>query len=521
MSAAAEVLADAATPGHGPSAVTGSKVLRGSAWNLLNRALPQVFILALSVIIARFLGPDGMGRQSYIAFVALSVATLCTGGFGSALLRCVAEALGRGDGPSVRDLVGWSYRLQAGAATLSFAIVCLFAATGSRPTAAWLLAAIMCATVVLQATPNGLLSGTQRWRETSMVSLVVGGLAVPAIFVALALGAGVTGVFAVEAGVGLVSVAWLVREGRRALDAVSRESRRSPRLRAHLLRYTWQTSAGVILTLVIWRRSEFFFLNHYASDTQIALYSIAFACVSGLMMVPEAVGAAMSPAFATLFGAGRRDRIGAAYGRALRLTLTISLPVGAIAAAVGPALIVAVYGDAYRGTAPVLRVMLLLFPLIPAMTLSNSVLLGVGRLKVPLIAGFFAAGMTILADVLLIPGHGALGAGMANTIGQVGAATPVIIAGTRASGSVRLAWPVVAKVVVAAAVAAGAALAVLHALGGTGGALVGAAAGGVAFVAVALPLRILTREDADALARALPATGPGAALGRFARRCGG
>ena len=36
---------------------------------MLANALPQLYALVLSVVAARYLGPSGMGRQSFIAFI--------------------------------------------------------------------------------------------------------------------------------------------------------------------------------------------------------------------------------------------------------------------------------------------------------------------------------------------------------------------------------------------------------------------------------------------------------------------
>src|SRR4051812_28816517 len=73
---------------------TAPSVVSGGLWTLLNRALPQAQLLALSIIAARYLGPDDMGRQSYIAFVALALVQAATAGFPGALSRFIGELLG-------------------------------------------------------------------------------------------------------------------------------------------------------------------------------------------------------------------------------------------------------------------------------------------------------------------------------------------------------------------------------------------------------------------------------------------
>src|SRR5258705_536252 len=75
------------------------------------------------------------------------------------------------------------------------------------------------------------------------------------------------------------------------------------------LRFAAYSFGGTILYLIIWRRSEFFFLVHYSTDRQIAYYSIGFAVATGLVRLPAAMGEVLAPAVATLYGAGAHDRI--------------------------------------------------------------------------------------------------------------------------------------------------------------------------------------------------------------------
>jgi len=69
------------------TATTGRSVLRGGFWYTASRVVPQLYTLAISIVAARFLGPGGMGRQSFIAFVELSLVALLSNGIFFALMR--------------------------------------------------------------------------------------------------------------------------------------------------------------------------------------------------------------------------------------------------------------------------------------------------------------------------------------------------------------------------------------------------------------------------------------------------
>ena len=86
-------------------------------------------------------------------------------------------------------------------------------------------------------------------------------------------------------------------------------------------------------------RSEFFFLAHFSTDSQIAFYSIAYSSVAALTLIPKSLASSTTPAFATLYGAGALERMRTGYSRSLRLLLLVTLPLTAAGFTLGPELI--------------------------------------------------------------------------------------------------------------------------------------------------------------------------------------
>src|SRR6478609_1594607 len=82
-------------------ATSAPAIVSGGLWTLLSRVIPQAQLLVLSIVVARYLGPDEMGRQSYIAFVALTLVQAATAGLPGAVSRFVGELLGARGGGAV------------------------------------------------------------------------------------------------------------------------------------------------------------------------------------------------------------------------------------------------------------------------------------------------------------------------------------------------------------------------------------------------------------------------------------
>jgi O-antigen/teichoic acid export membrane protein len=287
-----------------------------------------------------------------------------------------------------------------------------------------------------------------------------------------------------------------------------------------MLRFAGITSIGVVPTLVTWRRSEFLFLNHYSSDSEIGFYSIAFASITALIAIPSAISATLLPAVATLQGAGAMDRVRSGFARALRLELTMALVLAAGAAALGPELLKVVYGADFGATGTILLIMIVPFPAIAIFQLATAVVSGLGHLRIPLISGIIAAVVNVGLDFALIPRYDAVGAAIATSIAQLVAGAPRFIYSHRLVGGVRWEAPPVFAAATASAVGGLAAWGCVSAIGGIAGIAAGTVVGLLAFSLVARALRIFTAGDArwlEETAGGLLGGAAGRAIGFFAK----
>jgi len=503
--------------GGAGSRATGSAVLRGGAWSAARIVGPQLFILIVSVAAARFLGPDQMGRQSFIAFVALSTAAIFNGGISQMLTRFVGEGIGAERRAATRGLIDRSYRLGALGAVIGASVLFAAALAGEEPTAAWWLAGVGCGLAIVQAMPNAILSGSLRWRETSVIGLVTGAAAVPVTVAVLAAGGGITGFFAVEVAMIGANMVWSEIACRRALRELGSEVRHDRVLERRAFRFSALSTVSIVLATVVFKRSEFFFLEHYADNAAIAVYSIAFASVYGITSLTEALGNTVMPAFATLFGSGDEDRIRLGFERGQRLLILFALPLTAGAVALGPQLISLVYGSEYSETGQLLQIMALGVPLLALMGLANAYLNGLGRVRPVLAITAVAAVTNISLAFALIPLLEARGAALANLGSQVLVGAITITYADRLLGR-RGIHSRTLLATLAAAVAGGVlgSLAA-EALGGVPGVLAGSVLAAGGFTAVAALAKPIRADDADWL-RGTTAGTPLARPVRFACR---
>src|SRR3954471_23619308 len=104
-------------------ATSAPSIVSGGLWTLLSRVLPQAQLLVLSIVVARYLGPDEMGRQSYIAFVALTLVKAATAGLPGAVSRFVGELLGARRGGEALSIYNLTRRVESLGAVVVMLVV--------------------------------------------------------------------------------------------------------------------------------------------------------------------------------------------------------------------------------------------------------------------------------------------------------------------------------------------------------------------------------------------------------------
>lgn len=477
---------------------TGGSVLRGGMWIVASNLVPQFFTLIVSIAGARYLGPSGLGRQSFIAFSATSATLLLGLGLPIALMRQIGEAVGAGRAAEARGLVrrSWSIAVVGGLAGAGLFIGISLA--GAEPRAAWMLAAIICLTGVLNGIPGAVLTGLQQWRTISLIVLGAGVCTTVATVAVLAAGGGVTGMVAVQCASSSAILLAMATFAMRNLVRLAPAPAAPKELLPRMLRFAALTMLGSVLTLIVFRRSEFLILGYYSSDRQIALYSVAFSAASTLVLIPQALGSVASPAFATLVGAGAFDRIRSGFGRTFRLLLLVSLPVTAVGVALGPAVVRLAFGPKFDGTRVPLLIMITTLPLVAVLSLSVALMVGLGKAKFPLIAGAAAAAVDLLLGLTLIPNHAAVGAAIANAAAQGTEALILLVAAVRAIESITWESAVLFRAAAASGAGAAAAWGVLEALGGggVGAVAAGLVAGTAVFMLLGATLGIVPNTDA-------------------------
>lgn len=413
-------------------------LIAGGLWMAASQLLPAVGTAVLSVVAARVLGSDALGRQSLIAYVNMAVAAVVLSSLGNATLQQLGFLRGAGDLAGVAALGAWFRRTAFGIGVLLGVLMAGIGLLTGQDRLAWLIIGIV---ALADAAGDGIAARMvveEGFTPVSRLRLAFQVLGPPLGIAAVAVGLGIPGIFA---GDGLAALGlWLAlgrRQRRRRSTGAPAGGREPRRLRPPVaLSRTYALFAlNEAVTQIVARRVEFVVLAALSTPREIAMYSVAFIIVGLAAVIPSAVAAAALPVVAAADGAGNLATASGHLHLAVRIGTLLCLPLTALVFALGPTLVLLVYGPEFADAArlvPLASLALLLPVLIAMCTQWWS---GRGRLGVVLVTGGIAAAVDIVVALALSAELGALGAVLAKLGGTATLAGGLLLVTTRRTGA--------------------------------------------------------------------------------------
>ena len=431
-------------------------ILRNTVWFALENVISFGATLITSFLIARMLGPAKMGYIVYVLLVVNIAGMLGGVGIPATTRKYMAEFLSRGERGAARQIYRQTLALQIGTATLA-TVACLlwfwfYAEPGYRLPAVLLVLSVWPSMVnSISAFANVATEDLSSNLPASVISTVV-------FFVitilTVSLHWGVIGVAVSMLAMRFVDFAVRFVPTYRRIDAWKDEGPGVPAdLKQRMRSFALQSVTGMLLTLVVWDRSEVILLKHFSPDIrQIAFYSIAFSLAEKLLVFPTVFASATGTSMFAQYG---RDRsrlpfLTAASARYLGLT---SIPLHIIATGLAGAALLTFYGNKYTGALTVAMAAPILCLgkafLTPVQTMFETL----ERQSYFIWATLLASALDIAIAIALIPRYGALGAAIGSGFAQmlcVGTLWGMAIR----KYHVRLPWNFLRKVVAISIVAA-------------------------------------------------------------------
>jgi O-antigen/teichoic acid export membrane protein len=430
-------------------------LVRSTLLNFTDTAISAVSAVAVSIVLARALGPVTLGLYSLVTSTVTFVLIFARLGVSDTVTRYVAELSGQGE-LSIASMV----TARAVAVVIVAGVVAtILLALGSGLLAGlyrhrelqryFLIGSVSLAPQLVSGVLRGVMRGLQKWQRLVLLNLLTSPVWVIGSIAVVIGGAGITGLLVVGTAVELVLVVLLAWWAVAALGV--RVPAPIPRpLRARLVRYNVALALLTVINLVVWNRSELFFLGRLSSPEQVAYYTVPFSLTGRACdLIPGALLGVLVPGLSHAHGLTGETRFLEVLNQALRYLAVVTLPICLFGLAASPLIIRILYGATFDPAVPVLQVLFVTAILAVLSQAMSSALLGAEAPGYLLKVGLGVVVLSVALDLLLIPRWGAVGAAAAKTVVQaawaVAALLPLrrlVLAGT---------WLAIAK---AAAVAA-------------------------------------------------------------------
>jgi O-antigen/teichoic acid export membrane protein len=427
-------------------------VARNSLWSGLDMVVDVVFPPLASILVARAMGPAKLGAFTYVMWVSATTTALGGNGLLSAARRYMADRAGKRQPDVVRALLRTCLKTQ-------LFILSLLTLAGLA-WAQWFLPAdekLFASLALLAVLPGGSMSMAT---AVNMAFQEVRPNVVASVCSALVHAAGM--VLVVVMGWGLVGLAaaylasrlcdCLVRWGLTAsslpgyLSALGPDPtppgtvpKLPPGFGRELAVFVVESTILTLLTLVVWNRSEIFFLKRYSAIEQVAYFSVAF----GLSQIPgQGVGPFSRAASVSVYAEHGRDaqtglRVAQVYWRYVTLLV---LPACFGLAVLSTPLLHLLYGPRYAAAGPVLILGASLGMFAPLVEPAVSLVTASGGQRRLVIAGMCAAIATLSLDFVLVRAFAAIGGALANGLGQAISAVTVTLIARRYSFKIPLSF---------------------------------------------------------------------------------
>ncbi len=430
-------------------------ILRNTAWFALENVLSFGASLIASFLIARSLGPIRMGYIVYVLWVVNICSSLGGIGIPATTRKYMAEFLGSGQQAAARHVYRQTLLAQVCMATLVTAGALFWVLRDVQPE--YRTASILLVLSIWPSMVNSISAFANVAAEDLSSNLPASAASTATFFIITLLTVmlhwGVMGVaismltmrtvdFAVRFLPTFLRIQrWRDGESRVPADLL-------PRMRSFAL----QSVTGMLLTLVVWDRSEVLLLKHFSSDIrQIAFYSVAFSLAERLLVFPTVFASATG---ASMFAQYGRDRtrlpaLTAASTRYLGLT---SIPLHIIATSLAGAALLTMYGQKYAGAIAVAMAAPLLCSAKAFLTPVQTMFETLERQSYFIAATLGASVIDVAVAIALIPRYGALGAAIGSGVAQMICVAVLWLLAIR-KYDVRLPWQFFGKVAAISTVA--------------------------------------------------------------------
>ncbi|HHO50012.1 MAG TPA: hypothetical protein ENK18_03865 [Deltaproteobacteria bacterium] len=317
--------------GGGGGGVPWRRIASASAFNFALQVFSAGAMLAVGVLLGRWLGPEGVGIYA-LGFAAVNIGSVIARlGLEAVVVREIAVLAPRGDGARIRGLLAFSAAATTAAAVAVGVIaVCAHVVAGADPQLVRTQAAAMGLLLVLTVSivPASALRGLH---HVALANLPLMGVR-PALFLAAVIALSSSSRapepwLAMASHTASAAIALIVLLGLTAARLPASVAAATARIEGR----AWMAGALPLLLLgglgVINRQTDIVMMGILADEAQTGAYSVSVQLASFGLFVIQAANVVLAPRFAAIHASGDRSQLQRLLAISSGAILAASVPV--------------------------------------------------------------------------------------------------------------------------------------------------------------------------------------------------
>ncbi|MBW2183998.1 MAG: flippase [Deltaproteobacteria bacterium] len=389
-------------------------IFKNSSWNLIlfiSQGLAGVFA---SILIARYLGPTLMGEYSFIIWLVGIMVILAGMGLPNTITKFISELTGSGNKETAQAIYARLLQIQCIVPLfIAIILIVIFYPTLSPIKRDYYLIAFLAFTpLCISAFFTSAFHGLQNFRITSIVGSVINLIQLLLVVACIVLDVGLKGLLAIPLVSGIFQVLLLIKYIPFKIKSPFKIPKDNS---SNIIKYTLSVYWTIILSMIVWQKSEVFFLKIYSTPEDIAFYSIAFNISMTMIGLTALFSTVIFPVLSNYYGAGDREGIQNVYNKSIKAIVIFYLPICIIVIAIARPIVLLMYSSRYLAVSPPLIILMMSTIFSALGMLFANLTLAVNRTDIQVKYGTLAAVANIALDFILIPRYGAVGAALANS----------------------------------------------------------------------------------------------------------
>ena len=363
--------------------------------------------LGAQVIIARMLGPYGLGRIAYIMWLIEIANIFSCFGLPSSLTRYLAELHGQKKSEQATSFAQWVFLRYLLLALIGSVVVgVLFFHSSQYVEAESGLPVLMVLFLAngLQMINQADLSGRQEFDRLARINAV----ATVALVLGVSIGGHYYGVIGVLYGY-FAGALFPAAYSFTMLRGISIKPRIESDLRRRVWKFTFYTWLAMLVSAFVWSRMEIYFLERYWDVHEVAMFTVGLTFAVMVQQVATLFSGSFMAHFSELIGDGNHEIMHRHYETTTKWLALVVIPLAFGGAAIMPVLLPLLFGPQFAPAVPN-AIVLTATAALAFSAIGSSLVYAKERSGFIALGGFAGATLSVAAGFLIVSRFGSWGA---------------------------------------------------------------------------------------------------------------